>query len=53
MADSKDKTVGIQCAKGHKATGGGKTNAGMLKAGRNRDKLINQFGSVKIGSRGK
>lgn len=50
MAESKDKTVGVQGAKGHKATGGGKSNSGMLQYGRNRDKLVNQFGSVKIGS---
>ena len=53
MAASKDSTVGVQRAKGHKATGGGKTDAGLLKNGRNREKLVNQFGSVKIGSRSK
>lgn len=37
----------------HKMAKGGKTNAGMLKSGSNRDKLVNQFGSVKIGSRGR
>ena len=53
MAESKDKMVEVQNAKGHKATGGGKTNESMLKNGSSRAKLVNQFGSVKIGSRGK
>lgn len=37
----------------HKMAKGGKTNAGMLKDGRNRDKLVNQFGSIKIGAKGR
>jgi hypothetical protein len=37
----------------HKMAKGGKTNAGMLKDGRNREKLVNQFGNVKIGAGGR
>ena len=36
-----------------KKTSGGKTNEQMLANGRNRSKLINQFGSTKLKGAGK
>jgi hypothetical protein len=40
-------------AKSVKKTSGGKTNEEMLKNGRNRAKLVNQFGSTKLKGAGK
>ena len=46
--------VGIQTgAKSVKKTNGGKTNEQMLQHGRNRSKLVNQFGSIKLKGAGK
>lgn len=49
-----DKKSGLETgAKSVKKTNGGKTNEEMLKNGRNRSKLINQFGSTKLKGAGK
>jgi len=49
-----DKRAEIQAgATAVKKTSGGKTNEEMLKHGRNRAKLVNQFGSTKLKGAGK
>lgn len=49
-----DKKVMLESgARNPKPSKGGKTNEDMLKLGRNEAKLKSQFGSVKLGSKGR